>query len=229
MPHPTDEFMPRYPKIQSIFKRDPETNFRTFLPEFSRPEFAYLFNMEWRLEEKVDGTNIRIGYRSDTGLVIKGRKEKSQIPPHLTRALVEEFHPLNRVLEEEFGDGICIYGEGYGPKIQKGGGNYRSTPGFVVFDILIGPYWLRREDVEEICDLLGLDIVPTVKSTPSGLSHPSNTLAYACKLVRDGFTSHWGDFLAEGVVCKPPVNLYNHQRRRIMTKVKHCDYTYSEE
>jgi hypothetical protein len=58
---------------------------------------------------------------------------------------------------------VILYGEGYGPGIQKGGGNYGSDQSFVLFDIKIGPWWLRREDVLEIADKLMIpDVVPVV-------------------------------------------------------------------
>lgn len=34
--------MIEYPKIQSIFKRDPATKHKTFLPEYSLPELEFL-------------------------------------------------------------------------------------------------------------------------------------------------------------------------------------------
>jgi len=53
--------MVEYHKIQTIFKRNPETNFKTLLEgEYSLPEFESLKNNEWVWTEKVDGTNIRI-------------------------------------------------------------------------------------------------------------------------------------------------------------------------
>lgn len=209
----TERVMPEYPKIHSLYKRDPKTG--EFISEWARPEFPYLYCNRWRFEEKVDGTNIRVGYHPAYGITIKGRRKQSQIPQHLLKALRNLFYPKESRLETDFAEGVCFYGEGYGPKIQKGGGNYRDDPGFVVFDIRIGRYWLRRDDVEEICEYLGLDVVPVIGE---------GDLADAEVTVCQGFNSSWGDFLAEGLVCKPKINLFNHMGRRIITKIKHCDY-----
>ena len=66
-----------YHKIQTIFKRDPKTNYKTLLMgEYSLPEFNYLANNIWQFTEKVDGTNIRI-ILNDEGLSFGGRTEKA--------------------------------------------------------------------------------------------------------------------------------------------------------
>ena len=49
------------------------------------------------------------------------------------------FLPLAANLGEVFPDGAAVlYGEGYGAKIQKGGGNYRADQDFVLFDVRVG-------------------------------------------------------------------------------------------
>ena len=51
--------MIQYHKIQTVFKRDPETKFKTLLMgEYSLPEFEYLKNNEWVFTEKIDGTKV---------------------------------------------------------------------------------------------------------------------------------------------------------------------------
>ena len=46
---------------------------------------------------------------------------------------------------------VTLYGEGYGARIQKGGGKYLAKScDFVLFDVKIGDWWLRREAVDEI-------------------------------------------------------------------------------
>ena len=47
--------MKTYHKIQSIFKRDPENRFKTFLDgQWSVPAFGLLQNIEWTFTEKVE-------------------------------------------------------------------------------------------------------------------------------------------------------------------------------
>jgi len=53
--------MTEYHKIQTVFKRDPKTKYKTLLKnQFSLPEFEYLALNTWVFTEKIDGTNIRI-------------------------------------------------------------------------------------------------------------------------------------------------------------------------
>ena len=78
-----------YQKINTIYKRDFETN-RLILGDWSLPEFEYLKGCKFRAEEKIDGTNIQIrfnGVRVEFG----GRTDKANIPPHLLIKLEELF------------------------------------------------------------------------------------------------------------------------------------------
>ena len=205
--------MKEYPKIQTIFKRDPETKFKTLLEgEFSIPEFEYLKNNKWIFTEKVDGTNIRIGLKDDH-LDIHGRTDNAQIPTFLLSKLVELFDL--KKLKEIFEGDFCLYGEGYGAKIQKGGGNYRQDQSFVLFDIRIGDWWLQRKDIEDIAKKLNIDIVPVVGR---------GTLGDIVALIKGGFDSKWGNFLAEGIVARPAVELFSRNRHRIIAKLKYKDF-----
>ena len=208
--------MEEYPKIQTVFKRDPETKYKTLLEgQWSLPELWYLQNTNWFFTEKVDGTNIRVIY-SNRNFEFRGKTDKAQIPPFLLERLEYEFNKKTDTFDWLFGlNEIYFYGEGYGAKIQKGGGNYRQDQGFVLFDIKIDGWWLKRKAVEDIAAKLGIDIVPIIGS---------GTLWDMVKLVREGFKSRWGDFLAEGIVARPEVQLFNRKGERIITKLKHKDF-----
>lgn len=208
--------MKQYHKIQTIFKRDLENNNKTLLDgEYSLPEFDYLKDNQWVFTEKVDGTNIRIIY-DDKGLVFRGKADTSQIPIKLLNRLNDIFLPLNSKFDEISNKSqVCLYGEGYGAKIQKGGGNYRSDQDFVIFDIKVGDFWLLREDVEDIAKKLGLDIVPIIGE---------GTIVEMIELAKRGFKSMWGDFKAEGIVARPKVELKTRNDDRVITKIKFKDF-----
>lgn len=160
-----------YPKINSLWKRDqfetgkPRGTHGALIPgEYSEEAFGSI-NL-WDVDEKIDGTNIRIYYR-DGKVDIKGRTENSQLPPHLLRYLQETFTEfcLSRAFPCEADKpypNIILYGEGYGPKIQSAGGNYRSEAGFILFDIYANGWWLQREDVESLANTLGLPCTPYI-------------------------------------------------------------------
>jgi hypothetical protein len=44
------------------------------------------------------------------------------------------------------------------------------------------------------------------------------------KICNKGFESQWGDFIAEGIVARPQVELRDRAGHRIITKLKHKDF-----
>ncbi len=211
--------MKEYHKIDTVFKRDPETKFRTLLMgDYAQDAFGYLANNEWIFTEKVDGTNIRvIVYPTIAGGDVKfgGKTEDAQIPAFLVSKLEQRFLPQRSKFNEAFPDGGCLYGEGYGAKIQKGGGNYRADQDFVLFDVKVGEWWLQRDGVESVASKFGLDVVPIIGS---------GSLADMVEMARAGFKSTWGDFAAEGIVARPACELKTRNGSRIITKIKHKDF-----
>lgn len=208
--------MKTYHKIQSVFKREPKTKYRNLIEgDYSIPEFDYLKNNMWVFTEKVDGTNIRVGYEHGK-IIFGGRSDNSQIPATLVQRLNEKFQPKIDTFTELFGDAeVCLYGEGYGPKIQKGGGNYRKDQDFVLFDVMINGWWLQRVDVEALATKLEIDVVPIVGR---------GTLIEMVELAKNGITSTWGDFQAEGYVARPEIELKCRSGERLITKVKCKDF-----
>lgn len=208
--------MKEYHKIKTVFKRDPATNMKTLLEgEFSEPEFAYLAHNEWVFTEKVDGTNIRVFTQPNMPMGFGGKTDNASIPAALVARLEARFHPKVDPLREVFPDSACLYGEGYGARIQKGGGNYRQDVDFVLFDVKVGDWWLQRPAVEEIARKLGLDVVPII-----GLG----TLGDMVAMAKVGFDSAWGAFRAEGIVARPATELKTRAGHRIITKIKTKDF-----
>lgn len=209
--------MREYPKINSVFKRDDRG--RMLLGEWARREFEYLRDNQWQFTEKVDGTNIRIIFTALQEIRFEGKTDRAQIPAFLVNRLNERFRSeaMTETLKTKFdgSSGVCLYGEGYGARIQKGGGNYRADVDFVLFDVWVDGWWLERANVEDVAVALGLDVVPVAGE---------GTLDSAIELCRQGFKSAWGDFLAEGLVMKPMVELFDRRGGRIITKVKHKDF-----
>ncbi len=205
-----------YHKINTIYKREMTNNSKKLLiSEWSQPEFGYLQDNLWVFTEKIDGTNIRVMLDDAGNLTFGGRTDNAQIPTQLLTRLQERFIPQKQKMVDMFRDGIVIFGEGYGPKIQKGGGNYRSDQDFIVFDIRIGSWWLTRDDVAAISHELGLDTVPV---------YGCGTLHDAVKWAQAGIPSTFGDFQAEGVVGRPMVELKARNGQRIICKIKCKDF-----
>lgn len=204
-----------YHKIQTVYLRDPETNHKTLLyGQYALPEFAALADLEWIWTEKVDGTNIRVIFDGHS-VRYAGKTDNAQIDLRLMRWL-EENLSADCFVEAGLEGPYTLYGEGYGARIQKGGGNYRDDQAFVLFDVMAGDWWLRLDDVDDVADHLGIESVPAI-----GLG----TLGDMVKHVRSGeLRSRWGDFPAEGIVARPPVDLWDRMGNRIITKVKLKDF-----
>jgi hypothetical protein len=205
-------FGPEYCKIQTAFKRD-ERN--VIMPgKWTLPEFAYLQDLPWRWTEKVDGTNIRLHWDGEN-VTIGGRTDSAMIPAHLLVAL--EPYTLAADWHRIFPDAsdVTVYGEGYGPKIQNGG-QYRDTPGFIVFDVRIGPWWLQDENVSDVAAKLGMEVVP---------SFGEHTLNEAWAAITEGkLVSHWRDAKPEGLVGRPAVELFTRKGERLIVKMKTKDW-----
>lgn len=215
---PTEKGMNEYHKIQTLFKRDMERNGKTLLEgQWTLPEFEFLAGNTWVFTEKVDGTNIRVMLK-DGAVTFGGKTDSAQIPAQLVTRLNDRFLPLAAKMLEVFGCDACLYGEGYGAKIQKGGGNYRQDQDFVLFDCKVGDWWLQRADVEDVAQKLGLDVVPIIGE---------GTLHDAIAAAKAGISSTWGNFQAEGIVARPKTELKTRNGHRIIAKIKCRDFVGS--
>lgn len=210
----------KYHKIQTVYKRDPENNNKTLLEgQFSMPEFEYLANCDWVYTEKVDGTNIRV-YWDCEKLLFCGKTDNAQIPIFLLSKLIELF-PFDKFAELYPETSMTLFGEGYGAKIQKGGGNYISDGvSFILFDVNIDGIWLERDNVLDIGSKLEIEIVPIVDN---------GNLYKGIELVKQKVRSFIGkDISIEGLVMRPAIELLTRRGERIITKIKHKDFINKE-
>lgn len=213
--------MSEYHKINTMFKRNMEGDKRIIEDDWADEAVRYLQHNVWLFTEKVDGTNIRV-YWDGENVTFGGRTDNAQIPNGVINALNEMFYstPAKLRLKEVFPDAdasnpVALYGEGYGAKIQKGGGKYRSDQGFVLFDVKVGKWWLERDNVEDVAIKLKIEVVPII-----GVG----TLQEAIGLVKGNLKSEYGDFEAEGIVARPSTELLDRSGKRIITKIKARDF-----
>jgi hypothetical protein len=219
----SDITLPKYHKIDSVFKRDPATKHRTFLiGQYAQAEFDYLSRAQWVATEKVDGTNCRIHIYHEPamardGFTVGGRTDNSQLH-------VELVNHLNEVGERAIHNldisGLTLYGEGYGAGIQKGGGNYRSDKGFILFDVMVTEtgVFLERENVDDIATQLDIPVVPFVWA--GQLTWAVNRFADSYQVI----TSRLLDGEPEGWVLRPTQELRGRLGQRIITKIKVKDF-----
>ena len=210
--------MKEYHKIETLFERDTTGTKKLIDGKWRNETVEYLAPVEWEFTEKIDGTNIRVHWDGHK-VTFGGRTERAQIPAKLVEFLNNAFggETNAQLFEQKFGDTeVTLYGEGYGPGIQGVGGLYREAVSFVLFDVLIGDFWLKRDSVEDIAQTFGVDPIPVVGY---------GTLADAVNFVMGKPMSTIGTAPMEGIVARPLVEVRDRMGRRVIVKVKVRDFT----
>lgn len=208
--------MRKYEKIETLFARDMEGTKKLMANVFRDPTIEFLQYCDWVWTEKVDGTNIRV-YWDGHKVTFGGRTDNAAIPAELVTRLNELFggETNAQIFEQAFGNKeVTLFGEGYGRKIQKGGGKYITNGvDFILFDVLISENYQEREWVESTAKMFGIKVVPIVGrgSLEDAVNyvkkHPNSVIA---EDVRE----------MEGIVCRPAVELRDRRGNRIIIKVK---------
>ena len=208
--------MIEYNKIETLYERDLEGTKKLMEGVFRNPTVEYLKDNVWQFTEKVDGTNVRV-YWDGHKVTFGGRTEDAQIPSHLLNKLIDMFKTdeAEQIFEQKFGEmPVMLFGEGYGPKIQKGG-NYRKDVSFILFDVLICGNYQPRSSVEDIAKAFGLDVVPIVLE---------GTIQEAVDFVKSNPPSTMGTAMMEGVVGRPKMELRDRSGKRVIVKIKVKDF-----
>ena len=208
--------MKEYEKIETIFVRDEKT--KKLNENIYRNEtIEFLKDIEWEFTEKIDGTNIRIIWDGHK-VSYYGRTDKAQIPTQLMNKLIELFggNINEEMFEQKFGaTPVMLIGEGYGAKIQKGGGDYRQDNNFILFDVCINNKYLSRDNVNDIANYFGIESVPVIFS---------GNLQKGIDFVKTKPDSTIGTAKMEGLVARPKVELYDKNGNRLIVKIKVCDF-----
>src|SRR3990167_7456715 len=220
-----------YAKIETVWNRDEKT-FKVKPGELRWPEFAAL--RFWHITEKIDGTNIRITLDrlntpeiGATGPVVRcgGRPDAAQIQASVVQMLQGLF-PAEKVAGAFDADTKAIlFGEAYGPKIQKGGGLYRADVGFRLFDVVVfgadgRPWWLTWENVESVAQKLGVRTVPVLNPRATLEEAVAHVQAKSTAATEDGGTG----MDQEGIVARSEPPLFTRAGRRLMWKLKVRDF-----
>lgn len=213
---------PTYPKMQSVFLRNPEDKWSTVLPwRWAAPEFGYLADVPWVFQEKIHGTNIRVCWDGAV-VTVAGRTDNAQIPRPLLARLQELFYNTN-IWDAEFGSSPAVlYGEGFGAGIQNVGKLYiPNGVDFSLFDVMrLGQdgewRWQSRDEVARLAG--GFDL----RQPP--LMFEGATLREACweLMSSPAGRSYIGDGGAplEGWVGRPMQELRNRYGSRVIAKLK---------
>lgn len=214
--------MSEYHKIETLYERD-EKSFR-LKPELVLKNPVYGSINSWVWTEKVDGTNIRVIWKNGE-VSFGGKTDNAQIHADLIKWMYENITPVKLGAAFPDGNDVVIYGEGYGPGIQKGGGLLADHKRIIVFDVFVidsvnsrlGGWWLNDQNMRDVAAKIGLDAVPLVGEF---------SLAEATYIVKAGLKSrlNGGQAAAEGLVGRPIEALFDKKGQRLIVKLKTKDF-----
>lgn len=204
----------KYPKIQTLWKRDENKKFTIIEGDFSKDEFASI--NKWEVTEKIDGTNIRIFWNGET-VNFGGRTDNAQIPTFLLDTLLKIFTADRFKLVFPDSDNVVLFGEGYGQKIQKVGKKYRKDNGFILFDVVVNNWWLERDAVNDIADKFEIQSVPIV-----GIKSKEEIVNFVKEKPKSTVSEE--ELTIEGVVVRSHPLMLFRDGSPIMFKLKVSDY-----
>jgi hypothetical protein len=224
--------MSAYPKTENLLLRD-EVSHKLIPGAFREEAFEQV--ARWQLTEKIDGTNIRLVLPTEltpidpdgtSGFSVRGRTDAATLPKGFIESAVPYInaetmlHALRVIDPEAYSTGMIVYGEGYGPGIQKGGGAYADRKTLAIFDVVTladdrPPLWRRWADVEAVAHDLGLETAPVLADAAS------MDEVFAWVRERAPFST-LGDGTApfEGVVARTDPYLYTARGNRVKFKLK---------
>lgn len=115
---------------------------------------------------------------------------------------------------------VYIYGEFFGKKIQAGGNYDKDKNRFSIFDICLQGWWIPIDMLFDYAEKLGFDVAPYLGKM---------TIPEAEEMVKNGFKTRVPnvsnpDYLEEGIVARPVVPIKDPRGKRIIVKIKTCDY-----
>lgn len=209
-----------YPKIPTIFERQEDGSKLLDETKFSRESLEYLKDNTWLGTEKLDGTNIGIVWDGHK-VHIQGRTEDSSFSALQFEYLMEKFGggDNEELFEQNFGEKpVVFYGELVGKGVQACGGCYCPDGyRFIMFDIYFpgSHVWADKAALLSFSDMFGVEYTKPVIS---------GTLEACVNFVKNMPKSTYGNLLMEGIVARPYIEMFDNRGRRVITKIKVCDF-----
>ena len=206
-----------YPKIETLYDRNED--FKVDTTAIRMAEFELI--KRWRVTEKIDGMNVRVVWHANPqNLLFWGRTDNANLPVPLKNYLREKFTDEDFL---SFDEDVILFGEGYGPKIQNGGA-YRTTPGFRLFDVRIGDWWLEPHSIREIAEQFNIATVPS-HGFIEDLPRSADELRLITGNISATATADGGaGCQPEGIVARTVPLFLDRAGRRVMWKLKFKDF-----
>lgn len=133
---------------------------------------------------------------------------------------IEKIEQAGHYIVEMVEAPVYIYGEFFGKKIQAGGNYDKDNNRFSIFDICVQGWYVPIDILKDYAEKLGLDVAPYIGQM---------TIDEAENMVRKGFKTLVPnvtnpEYLEEGIVARPVIPIKDPRGKRIIVKIKHCDY-----
>jgi hypothetical protein len=219
----------KYPKIQSLWKRD-KTKKGIIIPGQYTMDIFERYD-HYNVIEKVDGLNVRALFDEDSFSVEFGSRTSKSLPKPLLEHLDETLGPDNiweifsaHIPEEQLHDPkreklkVVLFGEGYGQGIRKGG-EYQKEQRFVLFDVWVNGWWLELDNIIDVAKNLGIRSVPVIYRDA-----PKSQIIEFVKMNPDSLLAE-GSKKMEGVIARmTPELLLRKTKTPVVWKLKYDDY-----
>lgn len=216
-----------YPKTENLYaSNNAQDSTRQRGPEFGFRAPGADQISKWLVTEKVDGMNMRVvfetvfdGNDDSYGLALRfaGRTDRAQIPGDL-RTYMEQTFTLDKIVNafrdeaDQLPERVVLFGEGFGPGIQKAGQAYGGTKRFILFDVVVNDTWLSWDDVEDVARKLDIPTVPVLCR--------SCNLWGALETVKQSKLQAPDSEHIEGIVARTDPYLFDQRGHRIAFKYK---------
>lgn len=177
--------------------------------------------------EKIHGTSAHLSWKNKTIHFFAGGSKHNNFV-----ALFDQVALTTKFMEFFPDSDITIYGEAFGGKLQNMSHTYGPNLKFVAFEVMFKAdgreRWYNVPDAERIVRLLGLDFVSYELCTTDLLELdrqrdlPSEEAFKAGMAIREK-PETWKQ--REGIVIRPPVELYDFNGGRFLAKHKHAKFS----
>lgn len=225
--------MTKYIKINTLWKRKMKgkQKGKVIDGDYSCPEFKNI--KLWSVSEKIHGVNTRVSYHIDPvsgeGIIsFAGKTDDAMINSDLLKYLQKTFtkEKIEKALiyNNELPQKAVLFGEGFGPRVQDGGGRYRNDSSFILFDILIDSWWLERKNIDDIANKLGIDVVPDLGiMTEEEIVDLVKNIGYKQKKFKSKISKD-KTLDAEGIVARSHPLVLFRNGKPVMWKLKQEDF-----
>lgn len=215
--------MYKYPKIETVYKRDMDGTKQLIKGDFRDKTVAMLaYYPIWDCYEKLDGSNHQI-YWDGHRLTLGGRTESSDIPKHIQAYFDEKFNnnETEELFEQLFAEKpMVLYFEAIGQKIQTYGAKYGDVR-FVLLDVynVTNDSWWPIEGILSVAKALSVQCKPLLLENVK----LNNAIEFVEKDTPFSDIAE-SPLPIEGLVCVPRNELKDANGNRIIVKIKCCDF-----